>query len=78
MSVRAGCADLLRATKRVMPVLHMFGHIHTDGGVFPKGATTYANVTTWECERGATVMDLDISNRKLTLVTVPDRDPRNS
>lgn len=56
---RAGCADLRRRVDLVAPRLHMFGHIHQDGGVWTHGATTFANVTTWECERGATVIDLD-------------------
>lgn len=56
---RAGCADLRRRVDLVAPRLHLFGHIHQDGGVWTHGATTFANVTTWECERGATVIDLD-------------------
>ncbi len=55
---RAGCADLLAAVERVGPALHMFGHIHQDGGVWRAGATVFANVTTWECERAPTVVDL--------------------
>ncbi len=75
MSVRSGCSDLLRATQRVQPLLHLFGHIHQDGGVFVHGATTYANVTTWECERGATVIDLDLITKHVHPVIVPMRDP---
>jgi predicted phosphohydrolase len=75
MAVRAGCADLLSATERVAPLLHMFGHIHQDGGLFPNGPTTHANVTTWECERGPTVLDIDIAAGTVTPVLVPLRDP---
>lgn len=75
MSVRAGCEELLAATHRVEPLLHLFGHIHQDGGVFPHGATTYANVTTWECERGATVIDVSPETRDVRAVSVPVRDP---
>ncbi len=34
---RAGCADLLRATERIQPLVHLFGHIHQDGGLFQHG-----------------------------------------
>lgn len=56
---RAGCVDLRERIAAVQPRLHLFGHIHQDGGVRTEGATTFANVTTWECERGATVIDID-------------------
>jgi Icc-related predicted phosphoesterase len=72
---RAGCADLLRAIERTRPMLHMFGHIHQDGGVFHHQGITIANVTTWECERGATVLDIDVAERSVTPVDVPARDP---
>jgi predicted phosphohydrolase len=56
---RQGCADLLARVREVRPRLHLFGHIHEDGGVWQIGETTFANVTTWECERAPTVIDLD-------------------
>lgn len=56
---RNGCADLRRRVLDVSPRLHLFGHIHQDGGLWREGATTFANVTTWECERGATVIDIE-------------------
>lgn len=59
MSGRSGCADLRRRVNEVRPRLHMFGHIHADGGLWADGATTFANVTTWECERRPTVIDID-------------------
>jgi predicted phosphohydrolase len=58
-SGRTGCADLARRVLEVAPRLHLFGHIHEDGGAWREGATLYANVTTWECERAASVFDLD-------------------
>ena len=58
-SGRAGCADLGRRVVEVAPRLHVFGHIHEDGGAWREGATLYANVTTWECERAASTFDLD-------------------
>jgi Icc-related predicted phosphoesterase len=66
---RAGCDDLLRRVREVTPRLHLFGHIHQDGGLWRDGATTFANVTTWECERGATVIDLDA--HAITPIVVP-------
>ena len=55
---RHGCEELKRAIARVRPRVHCFGHIHTDGGAWALGDTLHANVTTWECERAATVIDL--------------------
>ena len=66
---RAGCADLRARVAEVVPRLHLFGHIHQDGGAWREGATVFANVTTWECERGPTVIDLE--HDTITLVTVP-------
>jgi predicted phosphohydrolase len=66
---RAGCADLRARVAEVAPRLHLFGHIHQDGGVWQRGATTFANVTTWECERAPTVFELDA--KAITAVDVP-------
>jgi Icc-related predicted phosphoesterase len=72
-AVRSGCRDLLAAVQRVRPLLHLFGHIHQDGGWWEQGGVGFANVTTWECERGPTVVDLDVESGKATPVEVPDR-----
>ncbi|RSN52201.1 MULTISPECIES: metallophosphatase domain-containing protein [Actinomadura] len=56
---REGCADLRARVRRVRPRLHLFGHIHQDGGLWHIDGTAFANVTTWECERGPTVVRLD-------------------
>lgn len=66
---RIGCADLLRRVEEVTPRLHLFGHIHTDGGLFTRAQTTFVNVTTWECERAPTVIDIDCTS--ITPVTIP-------
>lgn len=55
---RLGCEDLLARVRVVKPRLHLFGHIHQDGGFWRHDATVFANVTTWECEREPTVIDL--------------------
>lgn len=68
-AVRAGCADLLARVREVEPRLHVFGHIHQDGGVWTHGATVFANVTTWECEREPTVIDIDA--HAVTPIEVP-------
>jgi predicted phosphohydrolase len=52
-----GCQDLLLRVQRAVPKLHLFGHIHTDGGAWQRGPTTFANVTTAECRRAPTVID---------------------
>lgn len=69
LTSRAGCADLRARVAEVEPRLHLFGHIHQDGGVWRDGATTFANVTTWECARGPTVFDIDAD--RVTPVSVP-------
>jgi predicted phosphohydrolase len=66
---RAGCADLRARLRDVRPRLHVFGHIHQDGGAWHDDGIVLANVTTWECERAATVIDIDASS--VTLVHVP-------
>lgn len=70
-SVRGGCADLRARALALGLRLHLFGHVHQDGGVFPVGETLFANVTTWECERAPTVIDLDPRSGLVTPVTVP-------
>lgn len=66
---RAGCVDLRRRLVEVAPRLHLFGHIHQDGGAWRAGATLHANVTTWECERAPTV--IDVAGDSITAVVVP-------
>jgi predicted phosphohydrolase len=68
---RQGCEELLAAIRRVRPLLHVFGHIHQDGGFWCEGGTYFANVTTWECERGPTVLDVDLASRRVFAVRVP-------
>jgi Icc-related predicted phosphoesterase len=67
---RSGCADLRRRVTEAAPRLHMFGHIHQDGGVWQHGETTFANITTWECERPATVIDV-LADRIVPVVVPP-------
>jgi len=38
-----GCEDLLAALPRVMPKLHVFGHIHEDYGVLTQNGTVFVN-----------------------------------
>lgn len=70
-----GCEDLRAALPRIAPALHVFGHIHEDGGAWTEGPTTIANVTTWEGMRPPSVFDYDPSTRTVTLVAVPPRQP---
>ena len=67
----AGCDVLLDAVRRVGPALHLFGHIHEDGGVWQDGGTLICNATTWECDRGATVIDVDPRTKEATAGVVP-------
>ena len=68
---RLGCRDLLHTVKRVQPLLHVFGHIHQDGGFWHLNETALANVTTWECERGVTIIDIDRTNRRAIPISIP-------
>jgi hypothetical protein len=74
-SNRTGCEDLLARIAEVAPRLHLFGHIHQDGGAWQHGPTLHANVTTWECERAPTVIDIDAGT--ITLVSVPPHGRRD-
>jgi len=75
MDARAGCADLRARVAEIAPRLHLFGHIHQDGGLWREGATVYANVTTWECERRPTVIEIDA--RGISPIDVPPHGRRD-
>lgn len=68
---RAGCQDLLDTVRRVQPRLRLFGHIHTDSGAWQDGSTTLVNITTWECDRCPTVLDIDTDTGAVELIDVP-------
>lgn len=68
---RLGCADLRARIRDVAPRLHLFGHIHQDGGFWEEEGTAFSNVTTWECERAPTVIDID--EHGVRAVAVPAR-----
>ena len=70
---RQGCEDLRARVEVVRPRLHLFGHIHQDGGLWDDGETAWVNATTWECERAPTVLDFDPGSRTIALVSVPPR-----
>jgi predicted phosphohydrolase len=68
---RQGCQELLAAVRRVRPLLHIFGHIHQDGGYWHFDGICFANVTTWEGLRGPTVLDVDVTARQVIAIRVP-------
>lgn len=70
-SGRTGCEDLLAAVRARRPRLHLFGHIHEDGGLFDADGIAFVNVTTWECERAPSVLDLDRATGVVTPVSIP-------
>jgi predicted phosphohydrolase len=74
LTSRAGCADLRARVAEIQPRLHLFGHIHQDGGAWHDGTTLFANVTTWEGERPPTVFDIDAG--AVTAVVVPPHGRR--
>ena len=69
-----GCVDLAEAVRRIRPRLHLFGHVHQDGGLWTIDGTTYVNATTWECERAPTVVDIDPATGEVTAIDVPPRE----
>jgi predicted phosphohydrolase len=69
--VRQGCQDLIAAALRVRPLLHLFGHIHEDGGFWLHAGVAFANVNCSEGERGATVIDVDVASGQVVPVHVP-------
>ncbi len=69
--IRAGCADLLEAVLHVRPALHLFGHIHQDGGCWQRDGICFANVTSWEGERAASVFELNPHSRQVTPIHIP-------
>jgi predicted phosphohydrolase len=76
---RQGCQDLRVAVRRVRPLLHLFGHIHQDGGFWREEGICFANATCWECERGPTVIDVDVAAGEVIAVSVPPaRKPRRT
>jgi Icc-related predicted phosphoesterase len=68
---RQGCADLRARVGRVRPRLHLFGHIHEDGGAWERRGTLFVNATTWECARGASVVDLEPGAAPAVAIAVP-------
>lgn len=60
-----GCEDLRARVLALGPLLHLFGHIHEDPGVWVEGGVTYANVTTAEGELAPTVLDIDVARRRV-------------
>jgi Icc-related predicted phosphoesterase len=66
-SGRDGCRDLLDRVRVVSPKVHLFGHIHEDGGAWQDGSTWFVNCTTWECERAPTVIDIDASGVRVVV-----------
>jgi len=68
---RGGCVELMKRVESITPALHLFGHIHQDGGFWQRERTAFSNVTTWECDRAVTIIDIDPSSRAVVAVQVP-------
>jgi Icc-related predicted phosphoesterase len=75
MAGRLGCRDLRERVAALQPRLHLFGHIHEDGGAWEEKGTLFVNATTWECARGATVVELKGKRRRARAVEVPPAWP---
>jgi len=70
---RAGCRDLRARVAVARPLVHVFGHIHEDGGAWEVDGTTFVNATTWESERPPTVIDIDVLTRRVKVQAPPAR-----
>jgi Icc-related predicted phosphoesterase len=68
---RIGDRALLDHVRTATPALHVFGHLHQDGGAWRSGSTLFANVTTWEDQRAPTTFDLDVPSCRAEPVQVP-------
>jgi len=68
---RHGCAELAARVKEVQPVVHIFGHIHQDGGLWKEEGITYINATTWECDRPASLIDYRPKERSVQALCIP-------
>ncbi len=68
---RGGCADLRARVAELRPRVHLFGHIHEDGGAWALDGTLFVNCTTWECERAPTVFDLEPGSAEARVVSSP-------
>ncbi len=66
-----GFDELRAAAARAKPRVHLWGHVHTDGGASVVHGTTYLNVTVWECDRPCTVFDVAPGGGPIQLVQVP-------
>ncbi|HEX8111339.1 MAG TPA: metallophosphatase domain-containing protein [Kofleriaceae bacterium] len=71
ISSRAGCEELRARVEVVRPLLHLFGHIHQDGGLWQHDGVVFANVTTADCRREPTVIDVAAEDRRVHPVEVP-------
>ena len=71
---RHGCADLAARVREVRPWLHVFGHIHQDGGFWRQDRVAYLNATTWECGRRASVVDIGPSGEVVDVDIPPPED----
>lgn len=70
---RGGCADLRARVQVVRPKLHLFGHIHQAGGLWEHDGVVSANVTTSDCKRAPTVVDLS-EQGSVHAISVPPAD----
>jgi predicted phosphohydrolase len=68
---RGGCADLRARVAEARPRVHLFGHIHEDGGAWALEGTLFVNCTTWECERAPSVIDLDPASGEARVIASP-------
>lgn len=68
---RSGCEDLLARVRVVRPKLHLFGHIHQDGGFWEQDGVAFANVTTSDCQRAPTVIEIAVEDGAVRALEVP-------
>lgn len=64
---RVGCDDLLTRVRELRPLVHLYGHIHEDRGHWRLGESLLVNVTVDEGAAPATILDIDVEQRRARL-----------
>ena len=71
---RYGCTALAQRITEVRPKLHVFGHIHQDGGLWKTDDITYLNATTWQCERAPSIIEYDQETLSIIPIHIPPKE----
>jgi len=70
---RFGSSSLAAKLPDAAPRLHIFGHVHEDGGAWVSGTTCCVNSTTWKAARAPTHVEIDPETKLVELASVPPK-----